>query len=545
MTIRDVLPATVLSLARLVRTRATLAGLRDPRERRQRKAAVARLRAQTPRPANGQHVLVFSFRGWYPHTAWETTIAHGLRLRGAGVHVFNCGGRLPICEVNFRHADPRVACAECASYPGTLVSDVRLDRSWLADYVTGPEHRAIRHEVDSLVPAEFEQWLFDGQPVGSLVRNSVLWFLRQSRVDVGNPEETRVYRDFLVSGAAIARMAPRLLAATRPDVVLELNGLFFAEQIFNRFVPSTARIATYEAGWRSNSLGFDWYSPRGFADLDTAWDRVKDRPLTDGEAAQLDGWIRDRRGGSMQRDFYVRFEHRTEGPVAQLGLDASIPTAVLFTNLVWDTAVMGRDVVFPTIGEWLRHTVEWFSSRPDRQLVVRVHPAEDLRPSQESREKLADALRRMALPDNVRVVASADPLSSYALIDAAAAVLVYNSTTGMEAALSGKSVVVASRVYYARRGYTLDADSPESYGALIDRAFGGGLLPLQVELARRFAYLLLFRFLHDIPVVKQRPLTLPLLAAEEAGLLEVGGVESFDSLLAALLAGTDLVHLPE
>ena len=137
-----------------------------------------------------------------------------------------------------------------------------------------------------------------------------------------NPQP--IYRDFLIAGAQIARLAPRLLAATRPDVVLELNGLFFAEQVFNRFVPGHCRLVTYEAGWRSNSLGFDDFSDAGFVDVDEAWNTLRAQALTVDESKRLDAWIRSRGGGDMQRDFYVRFDAAAEGnPIEQLGLDAA------------------------------------------------------------------------------------------------------------------------------------------------------------------------------------------------------------------------------
>src|SRR5688500_8540335 len=114
MNIRDRVPPTMVAAVRLARTRLTLAGFLDSAERRQRRAATAAL-AALPRVVGtaNRRVLVFSLRGgWYPHTAWEAVLGHALQIRGAAVHVFNCGGLMPICEVNFRHADPKIACAE-------------------------------------------------------------------------------------------------------------------------------------------------------------------------------------------------------------------------------------------------------------------------------------------------------------------------------------------------------------------------------------------------------------------------------------------------
>src|SRR3954470_1928998 len=416
MALKDNLPPTLVGVARLLRTRLTVAGLRDGRERAQRDAATRLMAAQPEPAAHGPRVLIFSLRGgWFPHTAWESVIGHGLRLRGSHVHVFNCGGRMPICEVNFRHGDAHVACAECRAYPDTLNDALGLERSWLRDYLSDDDRRAIDREVRALAPAAFERWRFDDVPVGTLVRNSVLWFVRKSGVDLASGDAD-VYRDFLIAGAHIARAAPRLLARTRPDIVVELNGLFFAEQILNTFAAPTARVVTYEAGWRLDSLGFDVLSERGFADVGDAWERLKERPLSGDESARLDAWIAGRRGGDMQRDFYVRFDRAgAAATLESLGLDPSRPTAVLFTNLVWDTAVLGRDVAFRSIGDWIVRTVEWFAARPDRQLVIRIHPAEDLRPSQETREKLSDLVRQLTLPPNARLVPSAAAVSSYAL----------------------------------------------------------------------------------------------------------------------------------
>jgi hypothetical protein len=247
----------------------------------------------------------------------------------------------------------------------------------------------------------------------------------------------------------------------------------------------------------------------------------------------------------MQRDFYVRFDAAGAGsPLVELGLDPSRATAVLFTNLVWDTAVLGRDLAFSSIEQWLRNTVEWFRQNPARQLVIRIHPAEDLRPSQESHEKVADIVSSLDLPANVRAVPSRLRLSSYRLIDAATAVLVYNSTTGIEAALRGRQVVVAARVYYARRGFTVDVERIAEYADILDRAMSSGPLdPTRVDLARRFAYLLLFRFLHDVPVVKQRPGTFPLLNVSEVPLAVPGRGNDFDRLLYRILRRKALVTL--
>jgi hypothetical protein len=541
---KDRLPDSVIAAARLLRTRLAIRGIPERQEKRRRDetldavAAQAKARGTVPAGATPR-VLVFSLRGWYPHAAWETMLAHAMRLRGADVHVFNCGGPMPACEVNFRGVRPALACPECRTYPGAVVEAAQLTRSWLEDYVTAAERRAVADAVGALTPAQYASFEWNGIAVGDLVRWSVLWFLRKATIDLAS-DDAEAYRRYLISGALIATAASKLLAATRPDVVLELNGQFFAERILNTFIPAHVPVVAYEAGWRKNTLGFDRVSAEGPVDLNDAWSRLRDVPLAVEEEAQLDEWVRTREAGDMQRDFYINFQAAAD-PLSALGLDPTRPTAALFTNLVWDTAVMGRDRAFPSIRDWLRETIEMFRAHPERQLVIRIHPAEDLRPSQESVEKLGDFVGGIDMPPTVRLVPSKQTLSSYALLAHCQAALVYTSTIGVEAALRGIPVVVGAKVYYRDRGFTLDVHDRADFRRLLDEAMSRRLDSDEVQRARRFAYLLMFRYLKPIPVVHQRAGKFPILEPTAVETLAPSKNREFDTLIAQLMAGGPFV----
>lgn len=543
--LKERLPADLLAFARMARTALALTGLLEPAERRKRRLAFQRLRRLTRAAVDGPRVLVLSFRGWYPHSAWEAVLAHALRLRGARVHVFNCGGRLPICEVNFRHAASRIACAECAAYPRHVVSELQLPRSWLHDYVAPGEMEEVARAIGRLTPEEYPEWTFDAQPVGRLVRDSVAWFLRKAEPTL-HGRDASVYRDFLIAGTVVSIAAPRLLSAVRPEIVLELNGRFFAERIVNRYVARTATIVAYEAGWRSDTLSFERVAGCGPDDLDTAWKSVADRPLSAREEHDLDTWLSERASGDMQRDFYISFApSRPANIIAQLGLESAKPTAVLFTNVVWDTGVLGRTVAFPSVANWVQTTVEAFRRWPDRQLIIRVHPAEELRPSQESAEKIADLLAGMIpLPPNVHVLPARDPASTFALMEGCTVGLVYTSTAGLEMALRRKPVVVVARATFRGRGFTVDIDRASEYVEAVELAFAKRRLDeVEFALARRFAYLLFFRYLHPIPVVRQRPRRFPVLEPEDTGRIAPGADEDFDRLMHSILTGGQLIRV--
>jgi capsule polysaccharide export protein KpsC/LpsZ len=168
----------------------------------------------------------------------------------------------------------------------------------------------------------------------------------------------------------------------------------------------------------------------------------------------------------------------------------------LFTNLVWDSAVLRQDLAFKSIVDWIVAAIEEFRLRPNDELVVRIHPAETKLSGRESREQMESAIRRRieVLPNNVVIVPSTDPTSSYVLMREADFGLVYSSTSGMEMALSGKPVVVAAKTHYRGKGFTVDVGTPTEFShAIGDLIENPQAFVPNLELAQKYAYLFFFR----------------------------------------------------
>jgi len=179
-----------------------------------------------------------------------------------------------------------------------------------------------------------------------------------------------------------------------------------------------------------------------------------------------------------------------------LDIDPSRPLFAAFPNLVWDSAAAGRDVGFAGLTSWLTSTIEIFSRRPNWQLVIRTHPAEVRSTGSVTQERLADNLKRhfKSLPANVCVIPPESPINSYALMRLADVGLVYTSTVGLEMALMGKPVCCAGKVHYRGRGFTFDVERVGAYESILEAALTQmALRSDQLQLARRFAYCVLFR----------------------------------------------------
>src|SRR5207248_1295914 len=103
------------------------------------------------------------------------------------------------------------------------------------------------------------------------------------------------------------------------------------------------------------------------ADIPLRWflmrSRLDDEPVP---------YLNDRKMGRRTMDMYwkrgTRYERYDEEDLAAGRL------VTLFTNLTWDSAVLGQEVAFESIHDWLVTAVEWADAHPEHRLVVRIHP---------------------------------------------------------------------------------------------------------------------------------------------------------------------------
>ena len=152
--------------------------------------------------------------------------------------------------------------------------------------------------------------------------------------------------------------------------------------------------------------------------------------------------------------------------------------------------------------EWLNRTVQYFSGRPDVQLVIRIHPGESLLKGSIG---VADVIHREQprLPEHIHLIAPRDPVNTYDLISIADLGLVYTTTVGLEMAFGGVPVIVNGKTHYRNRGFTYDPDSYVTYFKFLGTILGDPkqhrLTQHQVDEAWRYAYYFFFEYPRPYP----------------------------------------------
>jgi capsule polysaccharide export protein KpsC/LpsZ len=190
---------------------------------------------------------------------------------------------------------------------------------------------------------------------------------------------------------------------------------------------------------------------------------------------------------------------------AQLGLDdvsqEARPVVLLAANVIGDSLTLGRQVFTDSMTEWLQRTVQQFSTRPDLQLILRIHPGERYTQG----PSVADVVRQTLpdLPSHIHLVAADDPVNTYDLIEIADLGLVYTTTVGMEMAMSAVPAVVVGHTHYRGKGFTLDPHTWEEYSQILEQVLTAPakyrLSRLQVEQAWNYAYRFFFEYPNPFP----------------------------------------------
>jgi hypothetical protein len=458
---------------------------------------------QSPQP--GKRILFFDFRGgWSTNLAQDLVLAEGLRLRGARPVFATCSAYLPICDLANRRVAPPMPCDFCATYVGKMVEPLQFPLIRLNTFIPSEERRQVEREVAGLPLAALDHYEYRKVPVGALVRISVARFLLRSRVDQ-SPFAESVWRRFVISGTLVTAALQRLLDQDRPDLIWTMNGTFFSEGILQHLAEERGiPFLDYEAGYRANAILVARNQIAGYYEMDSHWATETNRPLTPGEAEELEAYLRQRRTG---KDIFIASMYpsmQTSMPAIrqQLGLDSQKPLVLMLTNVIWDSSVVNRDTIFGHVSQWLETTLEHFIRCPEIQLVVRIHPGEASTALNETEEPVGGLIRERfpVLPPHIKIVEPTDDISSYTLMEMAQYGVTYASLSGLEMTLAGKPVIVAGKTHYAGKGFTYTPASIAEYQdwlAHLDCLAPPS--PQQIELARRYAFMLFCRASHPYP----------------------------------------------
>lgn len=136
-------------------------------------------------------------------------------------------------------------------------------------------------------------------------------------------------------------------------------------------------------------------------------------------------------------------------------------------NLSYDGAMLGIQTIFGDIFTWLEETIDYVINTLKSNVLIREHPVGKVLPEHYRRSELytiyPEFIERYEGNKSFRYVKSNENLNIYQYIEHCKVVIPWTSTTGIEAGIMKKNVLIHTDVYYENADFVLRVDTKEEY----------------------------------------------------------------------------------
>lgn len=365
-----------------------------------------------------------------------------------------------------------------------------------------------RPEVDQLLTQggffTLEQILsfkHEGVDFGNIVAGVMYRYYKSKNFGADAPI---VARKFLTTALTNYYQIKYLADTKQYEYVLFSHGIYCTwEPVLQYCQSSNLNYVSYDRAKTKGACNFNLNQPSPVWDFSAAWSRLKDQSLTQTELSRVNDYLEDR---ILQRnDVYAYNFSEKEKDISvlkhRLGIAPGAKVITLFTNLIWDAANVSRDIAFGSALECITETIRFFKNKEDVHILIRTHPAEKIIGTQERYGTLIKAHFNNELPINVTIIEPEDSINSFSVIDITTIGVTHTSTVGLELAINDKPSILISETHYRDKGFTYDVNSSREYFDLLENLLmSQSSKPSQVELAKKYFYIMMFEYQHLMPI---------------------------------------------
>jgi len=432
----------------------------------------------------GRKVLFATSIGEHiPSLSIDSILSVSVVLRGVDAEFLLCDGILPacaVCEVNWYQNNVQnfiqdglgvKHCTQCLTTACDSIFSLGLNINLYSSFLD-KKSMVDAHSIAQSTPEdEITQLEIDGIKIGEHALTGALRFFARGELEVCQ-ETISILRKYLEASILTFYVAKNLFNRNNYECIVLHHGIYVPQGVIADVAKKhDIRVVTWHPAYRNRCFIFshhDTYHHTLLNEPISEWENISWSAKFDNK---ISNYLKSRMVGN---DDWISFLNSPEFDLKKIelesGVDFSRPCIGLLTNVVWDAQLHYPANAFKNMLDWLKSTIEYFSMRPDLQLLIRIHPAE-VTGGNISQQKVIDEIKLWfkILPNNIFIINPESSISTYVAMSKCNSVLIYGTKTGVELACMGIPVIVAGEAWIRGKGITLDIDSKAAYLKKLDK----------------------------------------------------------------------------
>lgn len=237
--------------------------------------------------------------------------------------------------------------------------------------------------------------------------------------------------------------------------------------------------------WNLNRPALE-YDIKGWLQVMGAWDEVKQQEARD--------YMRFREGKKVDNNPWLNNFHQVQRSPKEAQLPSGLAQFLnrqgvfflLGTNVIGDSATLGRATIFRSQRAWIEKIVAYFRERPSFNLIIRAHPDEYVKQAKQKLGEIAAVAAGTA--PNIYIIHGHEDVNTYALVERIDVGLAWVSNIGLDMAIRGKPVILAAAAQYRGLGLCQEPETETEYFATLERVAQQPTPPPEAAIWRGQAY---------------------------------------------------------
>jgi hypothetical protein len=445
----------------------------------------------------------------------ESMLAIALQFNDYECEFLLCDGILPACQLctyagfndhvgQFVKEGPqKLFCPSCYKDASKAIESLGFGLHTYSQHLNEKDIEKIKSTLEKTSFDSIPDYCLDDVPVGEHALAGALRFMTRSTI-TQDKQGKDVLQRYFEAALLTAYVIKNILNSNNIRCVVVNHGIYVPHGITVQVARSLGvPVVVWNVSYRKNTFIFshdDTYHHTLMSEPVSVWEGIE---WNEEKEDRLRTYLQSRLKGTGD---WITFQNEkneinNNPELGEFLGDNSTKCVSLLTNVLWDAQVHYRQNAFPNMLEWIIYTIEYFKTRPDLKLIIRVHPAE-VRNLLPSKQQVVDEISKKypELPNNILLIPPLSPITSYEVALRSCCCLIYGTKMGVELSVLGIPVIVAGEAWIRNKGLTYDVSSRSEYINILNKIPDDKKYYENTDIlrAKKYAYHFFFRRMLEI-----------------------------------------------